>query len=128
MAANKVLSILTDGRRAALLALFGRCGFAEDLRGILAKLVVEARDADLAEDIAARHAVVAGLIEEMITEYDGNIPESLRAAFTYLNEQNVSLARHAARGVMANYIEEAPEDHAMIPVTLRDHAPALPAA
>ncbi len=90
--------------------------------------MVEARDADLAEDIAARHAVVAGLIEEMIGEHDGNIPDSLRPAFTYLNEQNVSLARHAARGVIANYIEQTPDDHTMIPVTLRDHAPALPAA
>ncbi|MEX0860898.1 MAG: DUF2336 domain-containing protein, partial [Cucumibacter sp.] len=127
MPAGKVLSILGDGRRAALSAVFARCGFAEGLRNVLARLVAEARETDLSEDIAARHAVVAGLIEEMISDHEGDIPAELRGAFAYLNEQNVALARHAARGMMANFIEQAPEGHAMIPVTLRDHAPALPA-
>ncbi|MEX2277354.1 MAG: DUF2336 domain-containing protein [Cucumibacter sp.] len=127
MPAGKVLSILGDGRRAALFAVFARCGFAEGLRNVLAGLVAEARETDLSADIAARHAIVAGLIEEMISDHEGDIPAELRGAFAYLNEQNVALARHAARGMMANFIEQAPQGHAMIPVTLRDHAPALPA-
>lgn len=128
MPAPKVLSVLGDGRRHALNAVFARCGFAEGLRNLLARLVVAAREIDLGEDIAARHAVVAGLIEDLIGEHDGEIPADLMPAFTYLNEQNVSLARAAARGVMASYIEQAPADHRMAIVTLRDHAPALPAA
>lgn len=128
MPANKVLAVLGDGRRHAVNAVFARCGFAPALRNVLGHLVIAAREVDLSEDVAARHAVVAGLIEELIAEYDGDIPAELRPAFNYLNEQNVALARVAARGVMANFLEQAPADHLMGPVQLRDHAAALPAA
>ena len=128
MPANRVLGILGDGRRNALNAVFARCGFAEGLWSVLARLVTAARETDLGEDLAARHAVVAALIEDMIAEYEGDIPADLRPVFGYLNEQNVSLARAATRGVMASFIEQAPEDHAMAAVSFRDHRPALPAA
>jgi uncharacterized protein (DUF2336 family) len=128
MPTNKILSVLGDGRRNALNAVFSRCGFAEGLWSILSQLVMAARETDLGEDLAARHAVVAALIEDMIADYDGDIPASLQTVFAYLNEQNVSLARAAARGVMASFIEQSPEDHAMAAVSFRDHRPALPAA
>ncbi len=129
MPASKVLAVLGDGRRHAVNAIFARCGFAPALRDVLGHLVIAAREIDLGEDVAARHAVVAGLIEELIGAYDGDIPAELRPAFNYLNEQNVVLARVAARGVMANFLEQAPGDHSMGAIRLRDHAAAaLPAA
>ena len=88
---------------AALNALFVRCGLNEAVRNMLARLISHARAADLADDLAARHFVVTALTEELIADHRGNIPPELEEAFTYLSEQNVILARRAARGVMAGF-------------------------
>lgn len=97
---EKVFTLLEGGSRPALSALFLRAGLSEDLGKLLVRLVLHARTADLADDIAARHYVVTALTEEMITDHDGVIPPALEEAFAYLNEQNIALARKAARGVM----------------------------
>ncbi|NOZ32365.1 MAG: hypothetical protein GXP01_04665, partial [Alphaproteobacteria bacterium] len=59
---------------------------------------------DLGHDCAARHFVVATIIGDLITDHDGNIPADLGEVFSYLNEQNVALARSAARGAMASFM------------------------
>jgi hypothetical protein len=110
MPGHKVLTILEGGSRAALNALFARCGLAEGVRNLLARLIGHARSVDLADDIAARHYVVTALTEELIGEHEGDIPDDLAEAFAYLSEQNVLLARRAARGVMSAFAGEAPED------------------
>lgn len=97
---EKVFTLLEGGSRPALSALFLRAGLSSDLGKLLVRLVLHARTADLADDIAARHYVVTALTEEMITDHDGMIPPALEEAFAYLNEQNIALARKAARGVM----------------------------
>ncbi|AKR56090.1 hypothetical protein GCM10011321_06750 [Youhaiella tibetensis] len=97
---EKVFSILEGGGRPALNALFARCGLGEAVRNLLARLVFHARTADLADDVTARHFVVTALTEELIIEHGGDIPHELEEAFAYLSEQNVMLARKAARGVM----------------------------
>ena len=97
---EKVFSILEGGGRPALNALFARCGLGEAVRNLLARLVFHARTADLADDVTARHFVVTALTEELIIEHGGDIPHELEEAFAYLSEQNVILARKAARGVM----------------------------
>lgn len=97
---EKVFTLLEGGSRPALSALFLRAGLSADLGKLLVRLVLHARTADLADDIAARHYVVTALTEEMITDHDGVIPPALEEAFAYLNEQNIALARKAARGVM----------------------------
>jgi len=97
---EKVFSILEGGGRPALNALFARCGLGEAVRNLLARLVFHARTADLADDVTARHFVVTALTEELIIEHGGEIPHELEEAFAYLSEQNVMLARKAARGVM----------------------------
>lgn len=97
---EKVFTLLEGGSRPALSALFLRAGLSPDLGKLLVRLVLHARTADLADDIAARHYVVTALTEEMITDHDGVIPPALEEAFAYLNEQNIALARKAARGVM----------------------------
>ena len=122
----KVFTILDGGSRAALHALFTRCGFTPAVRNLLARMVGHARQADLADDMAARHYVVSLLIEELIAEHAGELPPSLDEAFAYLNEQNIALARSAARGVMPAFAAEAPEE-----IMLPDPRPgrlALPAA
>ncbi|GLQ57594.1 DUF2336 domain-containing protein [Devosia nitrariae] len=103
----KVFSILEHGSRAALNALLARCGLAEGVRNLLARLIAHARSVDLADDIAARHFVVTALTEELIAEHEGDIPDDLAEAFAYLCEQNVLLARRAAQGVMAAFAAEA---------------------
>lgn len=123
---RKVFTLLDGGSRAALQALFARCGFSPAVRSLLARLVQHARRADLADDISARHYVVSILIEELIVEHGGDMPASLDEAFAYLNEQNIALARLAARGVMPAFAEEAP-DMAMVPDQGRERL-ALPAA
>jgi uncharacterized protein (DUF2336 family) len=100
---EKVFTLLEHGSRAALNALFVRCGLNEAVRNMLARLISHARAADLADDLAARHFVVTALTEELIADHRGNIPPELEEAFTYLSEQNVILARRAARGVMAGF-------------------------
>ncbi len=98
---DKVFTLLEHGSRAALNALFVRCGLTPAVRNMLARLIAHARAADLADDLAARHFVVTALTEELIADHSGNIPPELEEAFTYLSEQNVILARRAARGVMS---------------------------
>lgn len=100
---DKVFTLLERGSRAALNALFTRCGLSEAVRNMLARLIFHARAADLADDLAARHFVVTALTEELIVDHGGVIPPELEEAFAYLSEQNVLLARRAARGVMAAF-------------------------
>jgi len=99
----KVFTLLQDGSRAALDALFARGGLSQASRGLLLRLVMLARTADLVDDDAARHYVITTLTEEMIVQFSGEIPEELQETFCYLNEQNIALARSAARGVMAAF-------------------------
>ena len=122
---SKVFTLLEAGSRAALNALFIRCGLGEGVRNLMARLVLHARSSDLADDAGARHFVVTALTEELIAEHDGVIPEELEEAFAYLSEQNILLARKAARGVMAAFAMEAPG-----PMALSVARPrlALPAA
>ncbi|MGN6488078.1 MAG: DUF2336 domain-containing protein [Devosia sp.] len=126
---DKVFTLLEHGSRAALNALFVRCGLADAVRNMLCRLIFHARAADLADDLAARHFVVTALTEELIADHRGNIPPELEEAFAYLSEQNVLLARRAARGVMAGFAATPggtdlalPEPHAEEPLL------ALPAA
>lgn len=124
---SKVFALLENGSRASLNALLARCGLGEGVRNLLARLVMLARTTDLADDAGARHYVVTALTEELISEHDGVIPAELEEAFAYLSEQNILLARRAARGVMAAFATEA-----VAPMLLPD-APAhvrlaLPAA
>ena len=102
----KVFALLESGSRPALNALLARSGLGEGVRNLLARLVMHARAADLADDAAARHYVVTALTEELIAEHDGVIPAELEEAFAYLSEQNILLARKAARGVMAAFAGE----------------------
>lgn len=122
----KVFALLESGSRSALNALLARCGLGEGVRNLLARLVLHARATDLADDAAARHYVVTALTEELIAEHSGVIPDDLEEAFAYLSEQNILLARKAARGVMAAF---AAETH--VPMALPDLSEprlALPAA
>lgn len=102
---DKVFTLLEGGSRAALNALFARCGVCPAIAGLFVRLVLHARTADLSDDLAARHYVVTALTEELLTEFDGNIPAELEEAFAYLSDQNVALARQAARGVMGAFIQ-----------------------
>jgi uncharacterized protein (DUF2336 family) len=124
---DKVFTLLETGSRAALNALLSRCGMKEGVRNLVARLVLHARSADLADDVAARHFVVTVLTEELIVEHDGCIPEELEEAFNYLSEQNVALARAAARGVMSAFAGTTDTVRAMPLVEAEDRL-ALPAA
>jgi len=124
---DKVFMLLESGSRSALGALLGRCGLNEGTRGLFVQLVMHARSADLADDAAARHFVVTALTEEMITDHDGVIPPELEEAFAYLSEQNVMLARKAARGVMAAFAGETRKPMAL-PFAEPQEQLALPAA
>lgn len=124
---EKVFSLLETGSRPALNALLARCGLGEAVRSLIARLIFHARAADLADDVTARHFVVTALTEELIVEHDGVIPPELEDAFAYLSEQNVVLARRAARGVMSAFAGDAAGDRAM-PVLPPDEPLALPAA
>ncbi|WP_338719487.1 DUF2336 domain-containing protein [Devosia sp. XK-2] len=104
---RKVLTLLESGSRAALLALFARCGLSKAAGGLLARIVIQARMADLADDVSARHYVITVLTEELLAEFGGNIPDELLECFSYLNEQNIALARQAARGVVAAFAKTA---------------------
>jgi uncharacterized protein (DUF2336 family) len=103
---SKIFALLENGSKAALSALLGRCGLDEGMRGLFVQLITYARTADLADDVAARHYVVTALTEELISEHEGMIPEVLEEAFNYLSEQNIVLARMAARGVVAAFAGE----------------------
>lgn len=102
---DKVFVLLESGSRAALNALFVRCGLDPAIARLFVRMIMHARSADLSDDLAARHYVVTALTEELLAEYDGDIPVELEEAFTYLSEQNVALARQAARGVMRAFAE-----------------------
>ena len=121
----KVFALLESGSRAALNALLARCGLGEGVRNLLARLVMHARTSDLADDAGARHYVVTALTEELIAEHEGVIPEELEEAFAYLSEQNILLARKAARGVMTAFAGDATAPMALPPAEQRL---ALPAA
>lgn len=124
---DKVFTLLDRGSRASLNALFARCGLSPAVRNLLARLIFHARSADLADDLAARHFVVTALTEELIADHAGAIPPELEEAFAYLSEQNVILARKAARGVMAGFVVGA--DTAMpLPRIEAEDRLALPAA
>jgi len=107
MPRDKVFTLLETGSRTALNALLARCGLGEAVRNLVVRLVFHARAADLADDATARHFVVTALTEELIVEHEGVIPPELEDAFAYLSEQNVVLARRAARGVMSAFADEA---------------------
>ena len=124
---DKVFSLLENGSRSALNALLTRCGLEEGTRNLFAKLVMHARAADLADDAAARHYVVTALTEELIVDHDGVIPPDMEEAFAYLSEQNVQLARKAARGVMAAFAGTANVPLAL-PLPFVDERLALSAA
>lgn len=124
---EKVFTLLEIGSRAALNALLARCGLGEGVRNLVVRLVLYARSADLADDIAARHFVVTALTEELISEHEGEIPAELEEAFAYLSEQNIMLARRAARGVMSSFAGEA-SSPMVLPNIERDDRLALPAA
>jgi uncharacterized protein (DUF2336 family) len=125
---DKVFSLLETGSRAALNALLSRCGLGESVRNLVARLIFHARAADLADDATARHFVVTALTEELIVEHDGVIPPELEDAFAYLCDQNVILARRAARGVMSAFADEAAGERDMPLLGEDERALALPAA
>jgi len=125
---EKVFTLLETGSRASLNALLARCGLNQAVRNLIARLIFHARAADLADDIAARHFVVTALTEELIVEYDGVIPPELEDAFAYLSDQNVALARKAARGVMSAFAGEARGDRMMPAPPPEQELLALPAA
>ena len=106
---DKVFALLESGSRVALGALLSRCGLSSSVRDMLVRMVMLARSTDLADDAGARHYVVTVLTEELIAEHEGVIPAELEEAFAYLSEQNIVLARKAARGVMAAFAQEAPQ-------------------
>jgi hypothetical protein len=124
---DKVFTLLETGSRPALNALLARCGLQESVRNLIARLIFHARAADLADDVTARHFVVTVLTEELIVEHEGAIPADLEDAFAYLSEQNVALARRAARGVMSAFAGDASGDRTM-PAIPADQRLALPAA
>jgi len=127
MPPGKTFDLLGSGPRAALNAMFARCGMAPALRNLLARLVMHARAADLSDDQAARFFVVTSLIEELVIEHEGRIPADIRGAFAYLNEQHLALARKAARGVMPGFAALSPPQRAL-PGHPEDRRLALPAA
>jgi uncharacterized protein (DUF2336 family) len=125
---EKVFTLLETGSRTALNALLARCGLNEAVRNLIARLIFHARAADLADDATARHFVVTALTEELIVEHDGVIPPELEDAFAYLSEQNVVLARRAARGVMSAFAGDAGGGARDMPGIDREERLALPAA
>ena len=121
---RKVLTLLETGSRGALQALLGACAVDDPVRGVLIQLIRHARAVDLAEDVASRHYVITVVIEELIAEYEDHIPPELEETFSYLNEQNVRLAREAARDVMAAFAGAAGEASAALPAPRQRLLPA----
>ena len=124
---DKVFTLLEGGSRASLAALFLRAGLPAEMGKVLIRLVLHARTADLADDVAARHYVVTALTEEMIADHDGLIPAELEEAFAYLSEQNIALARKAARGVMRAFADIT-NLHMALPPAEESELLELPAA
>lgn len=104
----KIASLLERGAPQVLRAAFGKCGLEPELSDLLVRIVLLARQSPLADDVAARYFVVSALIDDLIAEYEGDIPSGLTESFAYLNEQSIVLGRRAARGVMAGFALEAP--------------------
>jgi uncharacterized protein (DUF2336 family) len=125
---DKVFTLLESGSRPALNALLARCGLGEGVRNLIARLIFHARNADLADDITARHFVVTALTEELIVEHEGVIPPELEDAFAYLSEQNVILARRAAHGVMSAFAGDVAGERHMPAPDVEPELLALPAA
>nr|WP_255769340.1 DUF2336 domain-containing protein [Maritalea mediterranea] len=124
----RVAATLGKGSRRGMHALFHKAGFDAPIGNLMCRLVLLARPHNLAIDQAARHFVVSQLISALIDEYDGDVPEALEAIFAYLNEMNVTLARNAARGVMATFCDQVPQEARLSVTQLRGEALALPAA
>lgn len=124
---DKVFTLLETGSRAALNALLMRCGLTPAVCSMVGRLIFHARAADLADDLSARHFVVTALTEELLAEHGGDIPADLEEVFQYLSEQNIALARRAARGVMSAFATDA-EAPMAVPLAWADEALALPAA
>jgi uncharacterized protein (DUF2336 family) len=124
---EKVFVLLENGSRASLNALFVRCGLDPAIGRLLTRMVLHARTADLSDDLAARHYVVTALTEELLAEYDGDIPPKLEEAFSYLSEQNVTLARQAAKGVMQAFAQHR-TDALQLPEARQEPQLHLPAA
>jgi len=110
---HKVQTLLHTGSRPALHALLSRCGLPPAVGGLIIRLLLHARNANLSDNLAARYYVVTVLIEELIAEHNGAIPADLSEIFAYLNEQNIALARAAARGVMKGFADDADENRPM---------------
>jgi uncharacterized protein (DUF2336 family) len=125
---EKVFTLLEAGSRASLNALLARCGLNPAVSNLIARLIFHARAADLADDVTARHFVVTALTEELIVEHGGVIPPELEDAFAYLSDQNVALARRAAKGVMSAFAGDAGAERAMPLLPEGDDLLALPAA
>ncbi|WP_169195002.1 DUF2336 domain-containing protein [Devosia sp. MC1541] len=102
---EKVFSVLNSGGRATVAALFARAGLAPSVVGLMVRFIQHARMTDLSDDVSARHYVVTALTEELLAEYSNDIPFELEEAFGYLSEQNITLARQAARGVVSAFAE-----------------------
>jgi len=111
---EKVFSFFNNASRASLNALFAKAGLGVAISNLFARLIFYARTADLADDLSARHFIVTAIIDELIIEHDGDIPLSLEEAFAYLNEQNIMLARRAARGVMNAFALDVGQDRVML--------------
>lgn len=101
---EKVFALLAEGSRASVNALLLRSGLNAAICQLLGRIVILARSSDLSDDVAARHYVVTALTEELLADHDGQIPEALEEVFAYLSEQNIALARQAARGVMSAFV------------------------
>ena len=110
---SKVFALLESGSRAALHALLSRCGLGEAVRNLLARMILQARSADIAHDATARHYLVTAITEDLLLEHGGDIPAELEDCFLYLSEQNIGLAREAAQGVMAAFAGDTDEPFAL---------------
>ncbi len=126
---DKIFTLLNTGSRATLNALFSKCGLSEEIRNLLARLIFHARNVDLVDDIVARHYIVTCLVNELIEEHEGEIPHELADAFSYLNEQNILLAKRAAQDVMSAFVlKSEPERKLPLPEIENEEILTLPAA
>lgn len=113
MPIDKVFAILEFGNRPVLNALLVRGGLSDAVGTMMARLVQHARSSDLTDDVAARYFIVTVLIEELIAAHPMGIPDHLTEIFSYLNDQNIILARQAARGVVHAFAQENEPDLAL---------------
>ncbi|VAW14744.1 hypothetical protein MNBD_ALPHA12-841 [hydrothermal vent metagenome] len=108
MPSTKVFGLLERGGEATLKAMLARSGMARPLCDLVTRLVIYARNCDLTTDAAARHLIVSALVQDLIVKHDGQIPDDLEEAFYYLDEQNIALARHAARASTPDFARQQP--------------------